>query len=95
MAATKNNAAQALALAALALPVAPLPVVAGQLEATQAGLKYLYYSEDQRMTASSPLMWVDAPVGENFDISAAVTLDSVSGASARARAATPATRGAP
>ncbi len=83
MGVTKNNAVQALALAALALPVAPLPVLAGQIEATQAGLKYLYYSEDQRMTASSPLLWVDAPVGENFDISAAVTLDSVSGASAQ------------
>lgn len=81
VAATKHNAAQALAMAALALPVAPLPVVAGQMEAAQAGVKYLYYSEDQRMTASSPLMWVDAPVGENFDVSAAVTLDSVSGAS--------------
>jgi len=68
-------------MAALALPVVPLPVVAGQMEAAQAGLKYLYYSEDQRMTASSPLLWVDAPVGENYDVSVATTLDSMSGAS--------------
>lgn len=77
----KGRAAQALALAALALPVIPLPVLAGQMETVQAGMKTLYYSEDQRMTASSPLLWVDAPVGENYDLSVAATLDSVSGAS--------------
>lgn len=84
VAAINNNAklaVQALAGAALALPVLVLPVQAGQLEEARGGIKFLSYSEKNRMEANSPLLWAEAPLGENFDIAAAITLDSVSGAS--------------
>lgn len=74
-------AVQALAGAALALPVLMLPVQAGQLETARGGIKFLSYSEKNRMEANSPLLWAEAPLGENFDVAATVTLDSVSGAS--------------
>ncbi|MFA7242158.1 MAG: DUF3570 domain-containing protein [Sulfuricellaceae bacterium] len=74
-------AVQALAGAALALPVLMLPVQAGQLETARGGIKFLSYSEKDRMEANSPLLWAEAPLGENFDVAATVTLDSVSGAS--------------
>lgn len=74
-------AVQALAGAALALPVLVLPVQAGQLETARGGIKFLSYSENNRMEANSPTLWAEAPLGENFDVAAAVTLDSVSGAS--------------
>ena len=74
-------AVQALAGAALALPVLVLPVHAGQLEAARGGIKFMSYSEKTRMEANSPQLWAEAPLGENFDLSASVTLDSVSGAS--------------
>lgn len=83
MAATKNArlAAQSLAGAALALPVLALPVQAGQLEMARGGIKYLSYVEKNRMEASAPLLWAEAPLGDNFDIAAAATVDSISGAS--------------
>lgn len=84
MAATDRNArlaVQALASAALALPVLALPVQAGQLEAARGGIKFLSYVEQDRMEASAPLLWAEAPIGENFDVAAAVTVDSISGAS--------------
>lgn len=74
-------AVQALAGAALALPVLMLPVQAGQLETARGGIKLLSYSEKNRMEANSPMLWAEAPLGENFDVAATVTLDSVSGAS--------------
>lgn len=74
-------AVQALAGAALALPVLMLPVQAGQLETARGGIKFLSYSEKNRMEANSPLLWAEAPLGENFDVATAITLDSVSGAS--------------
>ena len=84
MAATSHNArlaVQSLASAALALPVLVLPVQAGQLEAARGGVKFLSYAEKNRMEANAPMLWAEAPVGENFDLSAAATLDSISGAS--------------
>ena len=74
-------AVQALAGAALALPVLVLPVHAGQLEVARGGVKFMSYVEKNRIEANSPMLWAEAPFGENFDVAAAITLDSVSGAS--------------
>lgn len=74
-------AVQALAGAALALPVLMLPVQAGQLEAARGGVKFLSYTEKNRIEANASQLWAEAPLGESFDLSAAATLDAVSGAS--------------
>lgn len=73
---------QALAAAAAALPLVSLPVRAGQIEETRAGVALLSYREgDGRMRVSAPTAWVQAPLARDLDVEARVTFDSVAGAS--------------
>lgn len=74
----------ALLHAALALPIVPLAARAGALEGAAAGVRWQDYREDGgRMHISEPLLWLNAPLGDDYEIFASRVIDSISGASPR------------
>jgi len=80
--ATLRSALQALAAAAATLPLASLPVRAGQIEEAKVGLNLFSYQErDGRIGVLAPTAWVQAPVARDVDFEARMTFDSVAGAS--------------
>jgi hypothetical protein len=83
VAATRKSL-NALLHAALALPIVPLAARAGTLEGASAGVRWQDYREDGgRMHISEPLLWIKAPLGDDYEVFASRVIDSISGASPR------------
>lgn len=78
-----NAAALGTLLAACAgMQLAAAPVIAGQIEEMNAGVKYFQYKEgDGRMSVRAPLAWVKGSIAPDWDIDASSMIDSLSGAS--------------
>ena len=84
VAATKNAKLNALMQAALALPIIPVSAKAGVLEGVTLGYRWEDYREQGgRMRVSEPVLWIKAPLGDDAEIFASRTIDSISGASPR------------
>ena len=70
--------------AALALPIIPVSAKAGVLEGVTLGYRWEDYREQGgRMRVSEPVLWIKAPLGDDAEIFASRTIDSISGASPR------------
>ena len=80
--ASVRSALHTLAAAAATLPLASLPVRAGQIEETKVGFNLFSYQErDGRIGVLAPTAWVQAAVARDIDLEARMTFDSVAGAS--------------
>ena len=80
----RRSSLNALLHAALALPIVPIAARAGVLEGASAGMRWQDYREDGgRMSISEPLLWIKAPLGDDYEIFASRVIDSISGASPR------------
>jgi hypothetical protein len=79
-----GNALGTLLAACAGMSLATGPVIAGQIEELNAGVKYFQYQESGgRMSVRAPLAWVKGSVAPDWDIEASTMVDSLSGASAQ------------
>ena len=80
----RRSSLNALLHAARALPIIPIAARAGALEGSSVGMRWQDYREDGgRMSISEPLLWIKAPLGDDYEIFASRVIDSISGASPR------------
>ena len=67
--------------AALALPIATLPVKAGAAEVGEIGFTLLGYKERRLMTIIEPVLWGRAQFLESWEVQASAAVDIITGAS--------------
>ena len=76
-----ESALLALSRAALALPIAAIPVKAGAAETGEMGFTVLGYRERGLIKVVEPVLWANARIAEVWEVQGSLAVDIVSGAS--------------
>jgi hypothetical protein len=67
--------------AALALPIATVPLRSGAAEVGEVGFSLLAYKERERMKITEPVLWATVPFAQTWELRASALVDIVTGAS--------------